>query len=203
MKAAAAASKSSELMSDNEALDRARAGDVEAFAELFEALRPMVFAVACRMVGPNDAEDVVMSVYLKAWRALPGFNGRSTLKSWLYRITCNACLDLVRARNRRKEVQMPEAGPDSAAELPDESGHSPADGAALTDLAGLVDACLAELPDLYRTTLLLRHADGLSYKDIAAATGVSVGTVMSRLFNGRRKLQQRIRAAGQAPSSLR
>jgi len=83
-----------------EQLERARKGDVEAFAEVFEALRPLVFSVANRLVGPNDAEDVVMETYLKAWQGLPRFRGKSSLKTWLYRISRNCSLDFIRSRQR-------------------------------------------------------------------------------------------------------
>lgn len=168
----------------------AREGDAEAFSALLEELRPLAYAVALRLVGPQDAEDVVMDAYVKAWQALPGFSGRSSLKTWLYRITWNCATDALRRRARLREMPFPTgsdgeplepAAPDTAATAADEvSGR---------DLAERLGACLAHLPDAQRTTLLLRFADGLSYKEIAAATGVSIGTVMSRLFNGRRRLR--------------
>ena len=79
-------------------LEKAGNGDMDAFAELFEPLRSMAYAVACRIVGANDAEDVVMKAYLKAWQSLPRFRGGSSTKTWLYRITYNVTCDWLRRR---------------------------------------------------------------------------------------------------------
>lgn len=172
-------------------IERAIQGDVSAFASVFETLRPTVFAVACRLVGPLDAEDVVMETYLKAWQALPRFQKRASVKTWLYRIAHNCSLDMLRARARRKEEPLP-VRPGETGELavPDEMQPGPDIQAEHSELAGRLDAAIAVLSAEHRTVLLLRHADGLSYSEIAAATGVSMGTVMSRLFNARRKLKK-------------
>ena len=173
-------------------LRRAKAGDVEAFAELFESLRPVVFSVAYRVVGPNDADDVVMESYLKAWRALPRFNERSSLKTWLFRIARNCALDAIRSRNRRHEEPRPdgEDGVRGISEMADDRQPSPAEDLIAADLKAEVQEAVRQLDDIHRTALLLRYTDRLSYAEIAAATGVSMGTVMSRLFNAKRKLRR-------------
>lgn len=172
-------------------MDKARNGDVDAFAELFEPLREMVYAIAYRVVGPNDADDVVMETYLKAWQALPRFGGRASLKTWLYRIARNCAIDFVRKRSRRKErVLTPEEEEGRERQFADEKQPSPDEVLSRRELVHDVRGALARLPDLHRIALELRYADGLSYNEIAAATGVSIGTVMSRLFNGKRKLRK-------------
>jgi len=171
----------------------AQAGDMDAFAALFEALRPMAFAVASRLIGPDDADDVVMEAYLKAWQALPRFSGRSSLKTWLYRITHNCALDMIRARDRRKERVAQEPAEESGRTLetlPDETARAPDEDTVRAELAGEVREALVRLSREHRLTLEFRFADGLSYAEIAAATGVSIGTVMSRLFNAKRKLRR-------------
>ena len=177
-------------------LERARHGDASAFAEVFEGMRPMVFAIAYRLVGPNDAEDVVMDSYLKAWTALPRFQGRASLTTWLYRIAHNCALDAL----RRRQVRQPEVELGSGSDgeevlelLPDTHQRSPGDTVAGAEIEGLVGKALESLPPEHRATLLLRFSDGLSYAEIAAATGVSIGTVMSRIFNGRRKLIRKLK----------
>lgn len=177
-------------------LEQARKGDAAAFAEVFESFRPAVFAVACRLVGPDDAEDVTMQAFLKAWQALPEFQGRSSLKSWLYRIAYNCALDLIRHNRRSPEVKLTPAdgeagdGPDPIEELPDE--HAPAPSARLEseETCGRVQRAMARLPEEHRVALELRYSENLSYAEIAQATGVSIGTVMSRLFNAKSKLQR-------------
>jgi RNA polymerase sigma-70 factor (ECF subfamily) len=173
-------------------LNRAQRGDVEAFAALFEPLRQNTWLVAVRLVGPDDAEDIVMETYLKAWQAIPRFNRRSSLKTWLYRITYNCAVDFLRAKNRRKE-QFPEQHDGRQppwARMPDTRTVAPDKNIEKTELREIVQKNLSRLPEEHRITLMLRFADGLNYTEIAAATGVSTGTVMSRLFYGKRRLRK-------------
>jgi len=171
-------------------LDRAKAGDVEAFAELFEGLRSRIFTIAWRLVGPNDAEDVVMDTYLKAWKALPGFSRRSSLATWLYRIAHNCAVDVL--RRRRPGAEEGGGTPDIEA-LPDHRMRTAGEATIAAERVLEVRQALNGLSPEHRTALLLRYTDGLSYAEIASASGVSIGTVMSRLFNGKRKLQQLLR----------
>jgi RNA polymerase sigma-70 factor, ECF subfamily len=169
---------------------RARKGDADAFAEAFEPLRSMVYAVAYRLVGPDDAEDVVMQTYLKAWQAIPRFGGRSALKTWLYRITRNCALDSLRSRGRRRERVLSQEELDGpAVQFPDLSQATPDEIIARSETAAFVQAAMLGLSPEHRTALQMRFTDGMSYGEIAAATGVAIGTVMSRLFNAKRKLR--------------
>ena len=183
----------------NEKLRQARKGDADAFAAIFESFRPLVFSVAVRLVGSSDADDVVMESYLKAWKALPNFSGLSALKTWLFRIAYNCAQDQLRSRGRRREEPLPVNEDGEPVEIRLERHASPADLVMRNELGTAIERCMAQLPPLHRTTLLLRFADGMSYQEIAAATGVSLGTVMSRIFNGRRKLQALLRAT-ESPS---
>ena len=178
-----------------ELLQKAIDGDVDAFATLFESLRAKSIAVASRIVGADDAEDVVMDAYIKSWKALPRFHGRAAISTWLYRIVYNCGLDYLRARKRSKEYQLPQNERDDRQmhDLHDEKQESPAEQFLRGDNAKLVNGALARLPEHHRTTLELRYQAGMSYSDIAAATGVAIGTVMSRLFNAKNKLRQAVR----------
>ena len=178
-------------------LARARNGDIEAFAELFEPLRAKAVAVAARIVGPDRAEDVAMDAFLQAWKALPAFGGRSSLSTWLLRIARNRALDVLRAENVRRAEPLDAPDEDGRARpLPDLTADTPAQIVERRDLTSCVERALETLPPMHRQCLLHRYADDLSYAEIAAATGVSIGTVMSRLFNARRKLKAALRAAG-------
>ncbi|MCX7819095.1 MAG: sigma-70 family RNA polymerase sigma factor [Kiritimatiellae bacterium] len=172
-------------------LRRARAGDVEAFAALFEPLRPAVYAVARRLVGESDAEDVVMDTYLRAWTHLPGYRGGASLKTWLLRIARNACLDLLRRRSARPLASLSRESPDEppVADVEDPTVSTPAELAGGRDAAAMLRAALARLDAPHRDVLVMRYEDGLSYAEIAAAMGLRIGTVMSRLFNAKRKLR--------------
>ena len=179
-----------------ELVKRAQRGDMEAFATVFEGLRPDVFRVACRLVGVDDAKDIVMDAFLKAWQAIPRFAARSSLRTWLYRITYNCAVDYLRGRQHRGEEPLSESGveTDQIPDLQDTSSRRPDEILSGMELAEKMAAALVRLPIEHRATLELRYSDGLSYTEIASATGVSIGTVMSRLFNGKRKLRKILEA---------
>lgn len=172
-----------------ELLKKAKNGDMDAFAALFEPLRPQSLNIAARIVGPDEAPDVVMDAFLKAWKAIPGFTERSSLATWLYRIVWNCAADHRRATLRRRENRMAENEDGTEQDISDTAADNPLDNTSRRDLARQLDASLGQLSEELRVTLLLRFGDELSYREIAAATGVRIGTVMSRLFHGRRKLK--------------
>ncbi|MDZ4198752.1 MAG: sigma-70 family RNA polymerase sigma factor [Kiritimatiellia bacterium] len=183
-------------------LERARQGDGAAFAELLEPLRGKVFAVACRIVGPDDAEDVVMDTFLKTWQALPKFRGGSSLSTWVLHIARNRALDLLRARRAKPLVQMDSVAQESFwNRIEDRTQPGPDELAASRETAEAVDRALEAIPGEHRISLQLRYVDGLRYSEIAAATGVTIGTVMSRIFYGKAKLRALLRA-GYRPDKL-
>jgi RNA polymerase sigma-70 factor (ECF subfamily) len=175
---------------ESEQLSRARQGDMEAFAALFEPLRPKSLAIAARIVGVDEAPDVVMDAFLKAWKAIPRFHGKSSLSTWLYRIVWNCAADHRRATHRRRENRLPEDEEGHTLDIDDASVDSPLEKTARKDLSEQLQSSLEQISDELRVTLMLRYADGLSYREIAASTGVRMGTVMSRLFHGRRRLKE-------------
>ncbi|MFO7870941.1 MAG: RNA polymerase sigma factor [Kiritimatiellia bacterium] len=170
-------------------LRRAKDGDMDAFTALLEPLRPFSFSAACRLVGPNDAEDMVMEAFLKAWQSLEKFRGGSALRTWLYRILHNCCVDFLRSRRSGGGPETTGTDADGLARRPDESAPGPDRQAEGKDTAHYVKKALGRLPEEQRTVLELRYSEDLSYGDIAALTGVSAGTVMSRLFYAKRRLK--------------
>lgn len=166
-------------------------GNADAFAELFEELRPMVYSIAIRYVGENDANDVVMDTYLKAWQAIPNFKFRSSLKTWLYRITYNCSQDHRKVINRHQKRIVNSKTEDAPIieKIADPTEETPETISGKKDIIAVVRSALNKLADEYRVTLLMRYTDDMSYSEIAAATGVKIGTVMSRIFNGKRKLK--------------
>lgn len=172
-------------------LRKARDGDVEAFVELFEPLRPLVFVVARRLVGDLDAEDVVMETYLRAWTHLPGYRGGSSLKTWIVRIARNACLDILRRRSARRTASLSAEACEEAVlkDVEDPTVQTPSEQAESRDSVAMLRDALRRLDAPHRAVLLMRYEDGLSYGEIAAALNLPIGTVMSRLFNAKRKLR--------------
>jgi RNA polymerase sigma-70 factor, ECF subfamily len=179
--------------SDEVLLDRFAAGERAALEELFGRYRQPAYRAAFRLLGNEpDALDAVQEGFVKALTHLSGFQGRSSFKTWLLRVVSNAALDLGRQRGRRVLLSLDAPGADESADArlltPDEA----ASGLERADLRTLLDDALATLSESQRQTFVL-HADaGLSYREVADATGVSIGTVMSRLFYARQKLREHL-----------
>jgi RNA polymerase sigma-70 factor (ECF subfamily) len=176
--------------SDEQLLACFAAGHREALEELFRRYRQPAYRVALRLLGNEaDALDAVQEGFVKALTHLASFQGRSSFKTWLLRVVSNAALDLGRQRGRREAIRL------EALDVND--GPTPqlltADDSALglerADLRALLDRALATLSEAQRQTFVL-HADaGLSYREVADALGISIGTVMSRLYYARQKLR--------------
>lgn len=172
-------------------LRRAQSGDMEAFAELFEPLRGRVFAAVVQLVGANDAEDVVMQTYLKAWQGIPRYNGRAALGTWLFRIARNCALDHLR-REKVRYAESLDADEREPGQRPveDVDTKTPADELMTAESVSAVQAAIERLPPVHREVIVLRYVEDLKYAEIGAALGISLGTVMSRLFHGHAKLRK-------------
>ncbi|MFO0798849.1 MAG: RNA polymerase sigma factor [Gemmataceae bacterium] len=177
-------------VSDAALLERSAGGDAAALDELFRRYRMVAYRVTFRLLGNEaDALDAVQDAFVKALSNLDRFRGQSTFKTWLLRIASNAALDMGRRRKRDGWNDRPpvSATPESAG--PD--GRPPPDhGLERAELRRQIDAALAVLPAAQRQTFVL-HVDGeLTYREVADVLGISIGTVMSRLFYARQKLQK-------------
>jgi RNA polymerase sigma-70 factor (ECF subfamily) len=178
------------LVSDDELLlERSQAGERAALEELFGRYRGVAYRVAFRLLGNEaDSLDAVQEAFIKVLTHLDGFEGRSSFKTWLLRVVSNAALDLGRQRGRRENLQRDELPleTDAEASIAVEDPGSELDRA---DLRRLLDQALAQLPAAQRRTFVL-HVDGeLSYREVADVLGISIGTVMSRLYYARQKLR--------------
>jgi RNA polymerase sigma-70 factor (ECF subfamily) len=174
-------------------LDQARHGDMDAFARVFEPHRKYIWRLAYRLAGPNDCDDVVMETFLKAWKAIPKFRGGASVKTWLTRIARNCAIDFKRRESTREKGRVTAFEPEDGEPLDavaDKSLPAPDEAAARNDLGRILDAALAELSEEHRLAVMLREIDGMSYREVATATGSSMGTVMSRLFYAKKKLKQ-------------
>jgi RNA polymerase sigma-70 factor (ECF subfamily) len=174
--------------SDTALLERFARGERSALDELFRRYRLVSYRVAYRLLGREaDALDAVQDGFVKALRNLDRFRGHSSFKTWLLKIVSNAALDV--GRHRRRDSRTPQAATDN----PDRFGPAllpPADTELVrADLREKIDAALARLPVYQRQTFVLHVDGGLSYREVAAALGISIGTVMSRLFYARQKLK--------------
>jgi len=176
--------------SDEQLLACFARGDRDALEELFRRYRLPAYRVAYRLLSNEaDALDAVQEGFIKALTHLDSFQGRSAFKTWLLRVVSNAALDLGRQRGRREILSLeagdPLDGEGSQPLVPD----NPTLGLERADLRRLLDQALATLPEAQRRTFVL-HADaGLSYREVAEVLGISIGTVMSRLYYARLKLR--------------
>jgi RNA polymerase sigma-70 factor, ECF subfamily len=178
--------KASQQCEDLELVSRSQAGDTEAFGELVTKYRGRVFAIIYGIVGnENDAWDLAQEGFLKAWRSIDRFQGRSSFYTWLYRITINVTIDSRRRQGHRREVELDDFIPSS---LP-----GPGANYERAEIREQVYAALAQLTPEHRAVIVLKEMEDLQYHEIAEILNLSIGTVMSRLFYGRRKLQSILR----------
>jgi RNA polymerase sigma-70 factor (ECF subfamily) len=170
-------------------LEAARRGDGAAFGQLVEPYRAELHAHCYRMLGSvHDADDALQDALLGAWRGLAGFEGRSSLRAWLYRITTNACLRLLARRPRR--VLAVEDGPSAAPEARYELRES-------VELAFV--AALQHLPATQRAVLILREVLGFSAAEVAGILDLTPAAVNSALQRARKAVDRRVpRPAQQA-----
>jgi len=166
-------------------IDRSAAGDQEAFRQLVIRHHRLVINVAFRALGELSLAEDVAQVFLKVYKALPGYRHEKPFKHWLHRVAANAVTDAL--RRRRPIVSL------DAMEQPPASRESdPMDVATRHDLQKAVRQAIASLPSHYRDTIALQAFGELSYEEIAKTLDVPLGTVMSRLNGAKRLLRERL-----------
>lgn len=178
-----------------------RSGSEEAYAWLIAHYHQPVYSLVYRMVNdPTDAADTTQEVFIKVFRGIKRFNGQASLKTWIYRIAIHEASNQRRwwSRHKRREYSI-ESPTDPQAEdsmrLQDTlvDGHeSPFDQVQHEEVRAKVEEELKQVQEPYRTTLVLRDIEGLSYEEIAEVLQVSLGTVKSRLIRGREALRKRL-----------
>lgn len=159
-----------------------------AFEEIVRAHEKVVYHMALQTLGNReDAEDAAQDVFLKAYTSLKSFRGDSKISVWLYRITNNVCIDMLRRRKDAVSLSGDDGEEGGEVELPDDS-CDPADLAQRRDLQERLAAALQHLPQDQREAFLMRAVAELSYDEIAQTLGLDLGTVKSRIFRARKKL---------------
>jgi len=177
---------------------RARGGDQRAFRLLVERYQRKVYSVALGMVkDKEEAMDVAQESFAKVYKYLQHFKGDSSFYTWLYRLTLNSCIDVLRKRASGKgehvefdeeiQVDLSEA---HIGALGARLGTNPQKSLLRRELAEKIEEALGQLPEKHRAIVLLRELEGMSYEDLAKALQIPKGTVMSRLFHARVKLQK-------------
>jgi len=170
-------------------VERARAGDLDAFNALVELHQDHLYALVARLVPDRDqAADAVQEAFLNAWRNLAGFRGGS-VKSWLGRIAINAAMDAQRFVRRRPAQPYPELE-DEAWQPPAPASAEPERTAVEAERSRALAVALAAITADQRTAIVLFDVEGYDYQEIADLTGVSLGTVKSRIHRGRLALRE-------------
>ena len=176
--------------SDEQLLTRHAAGERQALDELFRRYRQPAYRVAFRLLGHEaDALDAVQEGFIKALTHLNGFQGKSSFKTWLLRVVSNASLDLGRQRGRREAQSLDVLARSDREGQEPLTLEDPALGLHRGDMRQALDFALALLPPAQRQTFVLHAEAELSYREVAEALGISIGTVMSRLYYARQKLR--------------
>lgn len=174
---------------------KAQAGDMRAFDRLVSKHRGKIYAMIYNMVKNDaDAWDLAQEAFIKAWKALPKFEARARFSTWLFRISHNVVYDWLRKRKIEGDGELNDevfdAGRiDPGAATAPRYESRPDEAMEQSELRGQIKAAIAKLSEGHREVILLREVQGMDYKEIAEATGNSMGTVMSRLYYARKKLQ--------------
>jgi len=185
-----------EAEEDRALITEAQTGDHAAFRKLVERHQRRAFAIAVGLVrDENDAREIVQEAFLRVFKGIATFEGGSSFFTWLYRIVTNLSIDLMRKPGRRG-AELDESkglGEDAEGEFALVSridGSDPIDVVRRKEMAGRIQAALDALPSYHRAVILMREVEGLSYEEMAQAMAVSKGTIMSRLFHARQKMQK-------------
>jgi RNA polymerase sigma-70 factor (ECF subfamily) len=180
--------------SDAALVERARGGLSDAFRVLVERHSRSVFRLAYRMtLNEFDADDVVQETFLRAYRGLGRFDGRSEFSTWIYRIAVNCSLDLQRARGKRVELSTGSQESDGLAATLTAPDPGPHRVALSGQVRQIVDHTLAGLSPLERTAFLLRHVEGMPVPEISAVLGRNDGATKHSIFRAVKKLREALR----------
>lgn len=170
---------------------RAKRGDRDAFAELVRLFQRRVYATAYQILGNHsDADDVAQDAFVRAYRGLATFDGRSGFYTWLYRITVNTALNHLRSRKRAAALWKDSRDVDGDTD----AGYdrTPSRWAELSDRLRKTFSAIAELSPTLRITLVLATVQGMSYRDIAELLGIPEGTVAWRVNEARKKVRTKV-----------
>lgn len=184
------------LQSDEAALiAELQAGSEEAFAWLIAHFHQPIYSLLARMVQDRaDAADLTQEVFVKVFRGVGNFHGESSLRTWIYRIALHEASNQRRWWMRHKQQEVPieqemadrdSASPLRLKEILVDPAESPYDVALHEENRARVEAALSQVPEPFRTTLILRDIEGFVYEEVAEIQGVNLGTVKSRLVRGR------------------
>jgi RNA polymerase sigma-70 factor (ECF subfamily) len=182
-------------VSELELVKRCQAGETEAFDELVTRYRTRIFAMIYNMVhNEQDAWDLAQDSFVKAWESINRFRGRSSFYTWIYRIVMNVTIDWLRKKQVKgagaefdDSIQLKEIDP--ASKTVPKADPLPHERMERTEIRARIDSAIAQLSPDHRAVILMKEIEGMQYHEIAQTLSCSIGTVMSRLFYARKRLQ--------------
>lgn len=178
-----------------------KAGSEEAFAILIAQYHQPLYSLIARSLNdPADAADITQEVFIKVFRSIRGFQGEASLRTWMYRIALHEASNQRRWWSRHKKQEVTIDSPRECGDDEDNAGlclgatladgaDSPFECAAQSEIRERVEAALRELPEVFRTVVVLREIEGFAYDEIAEILNINLGTVKSRLTRGRLALR--------------
>jgi RNA polymerase sigma-70 factor, ECF subfamily len=178
-----------------------KAGSEDAYTRLIAQYHPAIYGLVYRILDDStDAPDTTQEIFLKVFRGMPKFNGESSLKTWMYRIAIHEASNRrrwffrhkVHERSIEPLAEDRDGRPASLLDCLADAAESPFESVARGEVWARLEQALQELPSHYRTTVVLRDIEDLSYEEIAEVTETSLGTVKSRLVRGREALRKRL-----------
>ena len=180
---------------DAQDVQAAQAGDMAAFQRLFDSYKQRAYGIAYRYLNhKEDALDAVQNAFIKVYRALGSYQSQSSFYTWLARVVVNTAIDMRRSRGRHESVSYDEEAL-GGEQPPGRSREPRPDRAALShDLGESINEAIDQLPEAQKTVFVLHVVEQMSYQEIADTMKISIGTVMSRLFYARKKLQKQLTA---------
>jgi RNA polymerase sigma-70 factor, ECF subfamily len=195
---------SSDSTDEHWLIERLRANEPAAYEELIQRYQHPVYNLVARLLNdPNEAADIVQEVFLKVFRKIEGFRGECSLKTWIYRIAVHEAYNQRRwfRRHRQQETCL-ETDDDAAVnyvEVVPDSGRSPFQVTVDHETRERIEAALGHLKPVFRSAVVLRDIEELTYEEIAEILEVSLGTVKSRILRGREALRNELLAQESQP----
>jgi RNA polymerase sigma-70 factor, ECF subfamily len=185
-------------VSELDLVKRSQAGDTEAFDELVTRYRARVFGMIYNMVhSEQDAWDLAQDSFLKAWKSIGRFRSQSSFYTWIYRIVMNVTIDWLRKKQVKGSAEFDDAIQltqiEPASKTVPKTEALPHQAIERDEIRARIEKAIGQLSPEQRAVILMKEIDDMQYHEIAEAVGCSIGTVMSRLFYARKKLQNLLR----------
>ncbi len=185
------------MATDEILVKRAQGGDLAAYGELAARCQDRVYGLAARLLTTTeDARDAAQEIFIRVFRALPGFDLRADFATWLYRIATNVCLDMLRRRRRERLHNLQLGSGPGRGNIFGDDRAGPEDVLLEKERLQELRRAVADLPADYRVALVLHHYQQMSYRQVAACLGLTEKTVATRIHRAKLMLRQRLLPGG-------